>query len=262
MTRLALGGEVQCRQDAGGRAPGRVGGREQSLGSAATPGRGADAGGGAAEELAAGQDARSRRVMVEFARVEVASGSVPSSPSRRGSGSRWRPSSRPPARPASSLSSRGDSPTLEQLQRGLGIAAVGGQLLLVDVAAGPPISAGVGLRGPWPGGRRRRSGPRRSGRASVIIRSASLRDGLDVGRVVHQHQRLQRRVGPRAADGAGLAVGGVEGGERRRRRRSASRTCTSSGGTGPCRGSARRSGRSSWRRRRGDISSSQSPAGW
>jgi len=41
--------------------------------------------------------------------------------------------------------------------------------------------------------------------------------GLHVRRVVHQHQRLERRVGASAADGAGLAVRCVERAQRRRR---------------------------------------------
>ena len=44
-----------------------------------------------------------------------------------------------------------------------------------------------------------------------------LAGGFDVRRIVQQHQRLQRRVGPAAAHGAGLAVGRVEGRQRRRR---------------------------------------------
>ena len=64
--------------------------------------------------------------------------------------------------------------------------------------------------------------------------------GLDVGRVVEQHQGLERRIGPGAADGAGLAIGGVEGRRATAGARSASRTCTSSGGRGRGRGSGRR----------------------
>ena len=53
--------------------------------------------------------------------------------------------------------------------------------------------------------------------------------GLDELRVVQRHQRLQRRIGAFAADGAGFAAGRVEDFHRGRRRGCASRTCTCCG---------------------------------
>ena len=73
-----------------------------------------------------------------------------------------------------------------------------------------PVSAGFGARAV---ARRKARLIRSSGRtlASLITSLGELPCGLDVGRVVEQDQGLKRRVGPAAADGAGLAVGGVEG---------------------------------------------------
>ena len=105
----------------------------------------------------------------------------------------------------------------------------------------------------WPGGRRTRCAPPGVAPPSRIMRSARTRDGFDIGDVVHQVERLQRRVGAGLAHDAGFAAGGVEGHHRGRRRRCASRTCTGCGGTGLRRGPAR-----SLRRR----SSFHRPAGW
>ena len=61
--------------------------------------------------------------------------------------------------------------------------------------------------------RRRRSSP-----PCIERQLGQVPGGLDELRIVQRHQRLQRRVGPLAADGAGLAAGGVEDVQRGRRR--------------------------------------------
>ena len=219
-------------------------------------------GGGPAEELAAGQADRS----VASSRFGLHDrsrpfDSIPSSPSRPDSGSCWRPSSRRPARRRRASRLRGDSPTPSSFAAACGIGAVRGQAARSST---PRRHGQLGrLRRPGGGQAEGEGDPRRRSSAGLrsACRSASLRDGLDVGRVVQQDQGLQRRVG-RGRGGRCRSRG------RGRRRspaaaaaRCASRTCTSCGGRGPCRGSARRTGPSSSCRRAREASSSQSPAG-
>ena len=168
-----------------------------------------------------------------------------SSPLRPGSGSRWPPSPRRPLRPR-----RASRPAATRRLRAASRPRAcpgSGRVGLVDA-----LQDGRLVR--WRrAGRRQLEGerdadPRRWPRL-LQHPLGQLAGGLDVGRVVQQHQGLQRRVRPRRG-------GPCTSRGRGRRRwpataagRSASRTCTSSGGTGPCRGSGCTSGPSSWRRR-------------
>ena len=70
---------------------------------------------------------------------------------------------------------------------------------------------GAAAVAPGPGGRRSRAGPSASVPASRDQPGRQDARGLDVGRVVEQDQGLERRVRPRALDGAFLPGRGVEG---------------------------------------------------
>ena len=131
-----------------------------------------------------------------------------------------------------------DSPALDQCRGRRGIAPEAGQLVVEARRAGwPAPRAAAG--GPWRAGRPRRSALGRSSRPRVMH---PLGEGR--GRPRRRSRRsaregLERRVGPRLADDAGLAAGGVEGDHRRRRRPSASRRCRGCGDRGSGRGPGR-----------------------
>ena len=137
---------------------------------------------------------------------------------RPGSSARWPASSRRPASAASSAGSGFDSPTASSFVGVLGVRLVVGEQV-VERRLGRPGSSSA------------RSGRASSRAAMKSIRSVGRRrrlpssarcgqvpGGLDELRVVERDQRLQRRVGPLAADGADLAARGVEDVHRGRRR--------------------------------------------
>ena len=117
------------------------------------------------------------------------------------------------------------------------------------LAAAPPAPRLAWAAGRGAGGSRTSIRSRRRSAAFGQHPLGQLAGGLDVGRVVQQHQGLQRRVG------AGPARRCRPRGRARRRSpspaagRSASRRCTGCGDRGRRRGPARTSARSSHRRR-------------
>ena len=137
------------------------------------------------------------------------------SPPHPGSGSRSPPSPTRPARPrrasrpAATRRRRAASPRPPCPSRTAARCASKTRFRTADL-----LSPSAG--GPSPAGRRTRSAPRPMPRL-LHHPLGELAGRFDVGRVVHQDQGLERRVGPRPADGADLAVRGVERRQRRRR---------------------------------------------
>ena len=230
MTRFAFGGEVrQAGQAAVGRSRSRAVAGRQRLVQQRRQRRGADAGGRSAEEVrgescrsaylaGAGPCAHSLVIVSSRFRIMLGDGRVGGEFAR----------DRAPRR-------RGDSPTCEQLLRPPRVARGSRP----GARRSPPRRTAQLVRrraaGRWPAGRPsvepvlgRRRRPR------VSIRCGQDAGRLDVGHVVQQRQRLQRRVAS-ASRGRCRSRGRRRRTSvmRRRRRRSASRTCTGCGGTGP-----------------------------
>ena len=109
---------------------------------------------------------------------------------------------------------------------------------------------------------RSRAGSRSASRSAAVapalvgMRSAEHPRGLEVLRIVQQHERLQRRVRPLPPHDAERALRRVEADGRGRRRRSASTRCRGCGGAGRRRAPARRSSRCASR------APPRGPAGW
>ena len=106
----------------------------------------------------------------------------------------------------SSVSLRFDSPTASSFAAAVLVCLIFGQLLLEHLEQHGQF---VGGRRPCGGQPERIRGP--LGAATRRLRSSSLGQapgGLDILHVVHQHQRLQRRVGARTAHGACLRATG------------------------------------------------------
>ena len=149
---------------------------------------------------------------------------------------------------ASSRASRGDSPTATSLAAAAAILAE-----RVEAAArGGFCSTPVSLPRRLARGRQAEGvGDARSTSSAPPSSRHALRQRprrLDVGRVVHQHQRLQRRVGAARAAPCTSRGRGRRTSPATAAAPSASRTCTSRGGTDPARGSARTSAPRSPRR--------------
>ena len=139
-----------------------------------------------------------------------------SSSSRPGSGSRSPRSSRPRVRPGSG------GGRVATRRRSSSLAAAAGSLL--ERARAGRRAGAAGRRPPCrsacarsPGGRHTRCGASASAPAFEQRPLRQRPRGLDVGRVVHQRQRLERRVGLAAPRRALLARRRVERGQRRRR---------------------------------------------
>ncbi len=108
--------------------------------------------------------------------------------------------------------SRADSPTPSSFTAACGFCANDFEFRVEQLAQDASL---------FPGRLARRGQPEGEVQTALLVGATvaerALRElarGLDVGRIVQQHERLERRVGPRAAAGALLAIRGVEGRER------------------------------------------------
>ena len=125
---------------------------------------------------------------------------------------------RPPVRPRRACRRAAIRPDVRQLPRRLGIGLVVVEIARERVAQQARSSRGVGGARRGQAERQCRSARRRSP-PSFIMRSASLRAASTIRHVVHQVQRLQRRVRARLAD------------RRRPRARRRRRSSSTGGGT-------------------------------
>ena len=158
----------------------------------------------------------------------------------------WRPWSMRPVPPAEMLLSYCDSPFVSSVR--------GFLRCLPEIAPVCPsrgVSAPISRTSVAGAGRRKLKGKaaRAARRTPGFLQHAFGKHArsLEIGRIVQQHQRLQRRVRDGAARGALLAIGRIEGRHLRRRRRALPERVHAAAIQIRRRGSARRS---AWRSRR------------
>ena len=245
MTRLALGGEV--RQAGQARRPARA------------------ARGACAEQILAEQVARARRRRAPVAgarrrkcrrvseRAEalrighVHSRSAPSSRSRSDSGSGWPRSCRPPAPARPGVRRAATRPGSRTSRASSGRALKRASCRGERIAAGSAAPRGGGQPGRGETEGERRCAPSGVAPPSFIMRCASTRAASTYVHVVHQVERLQRRVGRRSGGRRSSRGSGRRSSPSSAAAPCASRRCRGCGDRGPRRGPGRSPRRSSAR---------------